>query len=226
MKRYSLLVALFVMLWATESMAYTIGFGNLGGSNLSAFNSYTESGYTVSATGGSWFVAKVFGNGIPAIGAGPIYNPGVSQITVTEGGERFTFQGLDLSSNVAGGTSYLIEGFLGGADVFSVTATINSINTFETNLFSSIENFNIDELTITGTPGHGTTSFNIDNIRAGEAQAQTHTCDSNPASCTAVPEPASMMLLGAGLAGIEVWRRRRGVGGNDRLKAEGVQVEG
>jgi PEP-CTERM motif len=211
MKRYSLLVALLVMLWATESMAYTIGFGNLGGSNLSAFNSYTESGYTVSATGGSWFVAKVFGNGIPAIGAGPIYNPGVSQITVTEGGERFTFQGVDLSSNVAGGTSYLIEGFLGGADVFSVTATINSINTFETNLFSSIENFNIDELTITGTPGDRTTSFNIDNIRAGLGDSPR--CVDLNGSCQPVPEPASILLLGAGLAGIEVWRRRRGVGG-------------
>jgi len=210
MKRYSLLVALLVMLWATESMAYTIGFGNLGGSNLSAFNSYTESGYTVSATGGSWFVAKVFGNGIPAIGAGPIYNPGVSQITMTyDDGEQFTFQGVDLSSNVAGGTSYLIEGFLGGADVFSVTATINSINTFETNLFSSIENFNIDELTITGTPGDRTTSFNIDNIRAG--QGDSPGCV-NPSSCQPVPEPASILLLGAGLAGIEVWRRRRGVG--------------
>ena len=114
MKRYSLLVGLFVMLWATETMAYTIGFSNLGGSNLSTFTSYTEHGYTVKATGGQWLEAHVFGSSIPAIVAGPIYHPGESQITVTEGGGQFTFQGLDLTSNVAGGTSYTIAGFLGG----------------------------------------------------------------------------------------------------------------
>jgi PEP-CTERM motif len=211
MKRYSLLVGLFVMLWATETMAYTIGFSNLSGSNLSTFTSYTEHGYTVKATGGQWLQAHVFGSSIPAIVAGPIYHPGESQITVTEGGARFTFQGLDLTSNVAGGTSYTITGFLGGVEVLStsiVISSINTFNTFDTSLADSL--ISVDRVTITGTPGRGTTSFNIDNIRAGDAQVQT--CDPNPISCTAVPEPASIMLLGACLAGIEIWRRRRGEG--------------
>ncbi len=203
MSRYVLLVALVAMLWATESMAYTIGFGNLGGNNLDRFTSYTENGYTVSARpGDSWFVAKVFGNEIPAIGAGPLYNPGVSQLTLTyDDGERFTFEGLDLSSNVAGGTSYTIAGFLGTSGVFSETFSINSINSFETKLFSSLSLRLVDRVTITGTPGRGTTSFNVDNIRAGTIH------DPN-----VLPEPASILLLGAGLAGIELWRRRRGLG--------------
>lgn len=197
MKRYALLVALLVMLWATEAMAVTIGFDNLGGLNQSPFTSYTEDGYTVTKTGGNWFVAKVFGNAIPAIYAGPINTPGVSQITVTDGGAQFTFQGIDLTSNSAIGTSYLIQGFLGGLGgtlVFSPPPiVISSINTFEPSLFAS---GSVDLLTITGTPGLGVTSFNIDNIRVGEGDVNG-----------TVPEPAPIMLLGAGLAGIGLWRR-------------------
>ena len=211
LSRYALLVALLAMFWATESMATTIGFGNLGGSHLSAFNSYTESGYTVSATGGNWFVAKVFGSSIPAIVAGPIYHPGESQISVTEGGAQFTFQGLDLTNNVAGETSYTIAGFLstsGIAPIFTETVVIhniNTFNTFETTLSDRLKL--VDRVTITGAPGRGTTSFNIDNIRAGAA-----ICDDPNGSCRPVPEPAAILLLGVGLAGIEIWRRRRGEG--------------
>ncbi|NOS81293.1 MAG: PEP-CTERM sorting domain-containing protein [Nitrospira sp.] len=209
MTRYVLLVTLVVMLWATEAMAYTIGFSNLGGNNLDRFTSYTENGYTVSARpGDNWFVAKVFGNEIPAIVAGPIYNPGVSQLTLTyDDGEQFTFEGLDLTSNVAGGTSYTIAGFLGGSGVFSETFSIDSINRFETKLFSSLGLKLVDRVTITGTPGRGTTSFNIDNIRAGTGPG---TCDRNLPSCN-VPEPGSIMLVGAGLVGIGFWRWRRGL---------------
>ena len=209
MSRYALLVALLVMLWATESMAYTIGFDHLTGSNLSAFTSYTENGYTVAATRGQWLEAHVFGSPIPAIVAGPIYNPGESQITVTEGGAQFTFQGLDLTSNVAGGTSYTIAGFLGGVEVLSTSVVISSINTFETFNTSLSDSLKlVDRLTITGTPGSRTTSFNIDNIRAGEALC----VGPDPNGCRPVPEPAAILLLGVGLAGIEIWRRRRGEG--------------
>ena len=53
MKRYALLVAPLLMLWATETMANNIGFDNLPGSNLSSFTSYEEDGYRVSAESGS-----------------------------------------------------------------------------------------------------------------------------------------------------------------------------
>ena len=215
--RYALLVALLVMLWATETMAATIGFGDLHGSNLSSFTSYTESGYTVAPTGGQWFEAHVFGSPIPAIGSGPLYTAdgGTSQITITEGGERFIFQGVDLTSNSALGTTYTIQGFLatsGVNPIFTIPVEIEAINRFESKLFSNLES--VDKLTITGTRGAGVTSFNIDNIRVGHytdpgSGTGPGSCPSPYPDCN-VPEPASMMLLGAGLAGIEVWRRRRG----------------
>ena len=218
MSRYVLLVALLVMLCATETMAYTIGFGNLGGSNLSTFNSYTESAYTVAPTpGGRWFEAHVFGNVVPAIGAGDVYHPdgGTSAITVTGvAGGLFTFGGVDLTSNSAGGTEYTIAGFLGTSTVatFTTTFQINSINHFESKLFSGLADVN--RLTITGTRAAGVTSFNIDNIRVSAASGPSPPGGGCTGNCPDpnVPEPASLLLLGAGLAGIEIWRRRRGEG--------------
>jgi hypothetical protein len=221
MKRYALLVALLVMLRATEAMAATIGFDDLYRSNLSSFTDpYVEDGYTVSATGGQWFEAHVFGNGVPAIGSGPIYTAdgGTSQITINEGGERFIFQGVDLTSNSALGTTYTIAGSLetltGTVLVFTETVEIDEINRFESKLFSNLGP--VDKLTITGTRGTGVTSFNIDNIRVGSyigsgSGTGSGSCPSPNPDCN-VPEPGSMLLLGAGLVGIEIWRRKRGLG--------------
>jgi PEP-CTERM motif len=229
MSRYVLLVALVAMLWATEAMAATIGFDGLTKSNLSSFTSYTHTNdtsettddFTVAPTpGGQWFEAHIFGNRVPAIGAGDVYTPdgGRSEITVTmEASGLFTFMGVDLTSNVAGGTSYTIEGFLdksGGIteSVFTTTFKINSINHFESKLFSNLGPVN--RLTIAGTRGVGVTSFNIDNIRVLAASGPSPPGGGCTGNCPDpnVPEPASLLLLGAGLAGIEVWRRKRGSG--------------
>lgn len=211
------------MFWATETMAYTIDFDGLSKSNLSGFTSYNESVYTVAPTlGGKWFEAHVFANGVPAIGAGDVHDPdgGMSTITVTGGvGGTFTFGGVDLTSNSAGGTSYTIQGLSGDTSIFTQTVVIGgigcssncNINTFYS--INSSSTLTVDKLTITGTRGAGVTSFNIDNIRVSAASVSCSGPASDP-NCPDpnVPEPASIMLLGVGLAGIEIWRRRRGEG--------------
>jgi hypothetical protein len=223
MKRYTLLVVLLVMLWATESLSATIGFDSLTGLNLSSFNAhyengYKEDGFTVKVTGGQWFEAHIFGSSIPAIGSGPLYNDagvGAPQ-TITVTGGTFAFVGVDLTSNSFGGTEYTITGSLSGVEKFTFSTTIGSINHFES--ISSTSSLTVDTLTITGTRAAGVTSFNIDNIRVSEASGPG---PPGPGPCTTttppcpdpnVPEPASIMLLGVGLAGIEIWRRRRGEG--------------
>jgi hypothetical protein len=58
---------------------------------------YTEGGFTVTATAGTWIAPTGYGNPAPSIHVGPAFNPVVSTIEVTGG--TFTFAGLDISSN-------------------------------------------------------------------------------------------------------------------------------
>lgn len=220
--RYAFLVALLAMLWATETMAATIGFGDLHGSNLSEFTSYTHhttnnsaDDFTVAATSGKWFEAHIFGNGVPAIGSGPVYNANADSgplPTITVTGGTFIFEGVDLTSNSFGGTKYEIVGSLLGVEKFMFGTTISDINTFKS--IGSLSADVVDKLTITGKRGVGVTSFNIDNIRVSAASVPGPPGGGCTGNCPDpnVPEPASLLLLGAGLAGIEIWRRRRGEG--------------
>jgi hypothetical protein len=169
---------------AGGASATTITFNGLAGGNGAAFTTYTESGFTVGPTLGSWFQAQLFGNPVPSIVAGPDFaGPTNDAIAVTDGGVPFTFSALD-AATFGVNTVLTFTGTLHGAAVFSVNDTVSPPQVFNT-VSSGVSADVIDSLVITANIGTGlaNASINIDNIVV---------------TATAVPGP----IVGAGLPGL------------------------
>jgi hypothetical protein len=108
----------------------TCTFGRLAANET--LSSYTEAGFTVVATTGSW-QAYAYGAPGPAIaiqtaGGAPV----TGQITVTAGGSPFHFVSVDLYSSVTP-IPYVFTGLMGATTVFSVSGTVpNTFGTYAT----------------------------------------------------------------------------------------------
>jgi len=186
-------LACALLLWTTPTQASTITFSGLVGANGAPFSNYAEAGFTVTSAGG-FVEAHAFGNPIPDLfgPAGSI--AGNVTVKLTAGGD-FTFNSVDLANPTGANPNYLFEGFLGGNPVFSSGGVLGNPGVFVN--IASPSNALIDTLRISyslGAPSNGSV-INVDNIGVTAAAA-------------AVPEPASLLLLGSGLAALGARRRR------------------
>ena len=138
--------------------------------------------------GSTWFQGQLIGNPVPSImsiNAGAFSNDAV---TVTKGGQRFTFSQVDLWSTAFSQTNYTFTGTLLGASVFNVdTPIVPPIEVFIT-VLSGVSADVIDSLVITAHVGIESNSTNIDNIVV---------------TPVAIPEPTVLAMLATSLALLE-----------------------
>jgi hypothetical protein len=122
----------------------TIAFAGLSGLPCSGFppvfpiascavNSYTESGFTVSAMSGDWRVRTDYGNPAPFIefvsSAGTTVT---GAIQITAGGATFSFKSVDLYSSTTP-IPYQITGLRNSTNLFALSATVpNTFGDFKT----------------------------------------------------------------------------------------------
>lgn len=93
----------------------------------SAVSSYTESGFTVLATSGSWMVVTTYGNPAPFIQfVSPARSTVTGAIQVTAGGGAFGFASVDLYSS-ATPIPYTITGLRNSRATFTMASTIPDI---------------------------------------------------------------------------------------------------
>lgn len=163
----------------------TIDFNGIAGSNGSPFTSYTQSGFTVSPSSGSWLEDSNFGNPAPYIYfIAPGGSTMTSGITIADGGTQFAFRSIDLYSSTTS-IPYSLTGLLNGAMVFSASGTVP--NTFGS--FAQVNNPYSTALI-------DTLEVNVTNPAAP--------CCSNPVgldnialitASTSTPEPGALPLL-------------------------------
>lgn len=179
---------------AGAANAQTITFGALPGNNGDAFTGpYSEAGYDVTLLSGAICVAKSFGNPVPDLFGGPICsNTTPATLSVKKsGGGLFRFIGADLATQ-NGTANYTFAGYVAAISQYSSGGVLPSTAAFAT-YAGSAPGTSIDELRIALSLNDGS-SYNVDNIQLAS---------------TTVPEPASFVLVGAGLAGVALLRRKR-----------------
>lgn len=176
---------------AFANASAVIGFDNMTGNNGDQFLTYSEDGYDVSRTQGGLEKGFVYGSPVPSIYAGPVGSPYSAEILVKRSDSGlFKFDSVDISTN-NGDTFAQAIGKKNGSFVYYQGWSANNIG-FNFQTLSSNSSVEMDELYFMVSPGQGTTSVNIDNIKV----------------CDAVPEPASMAVIGAGVAALARKRRK------------------
>jgi hypothetical protein len=178
----------FALAGCTTLTADVIDFSTLPGNNADSFTSYSEDGFTVSATSGPWRVATLFGNPVPDVFCF-LCSPGTLEIT----GRQFDFESVDLGNPGVPAFSYTITGYREGSQVLLQSgvnpAPLNSFATIASGEPSQL----LDRLDITIDTASASTDGNVDNIVV------------NP-----VPEPGTRTVVFVLLGALAMSYRRYG----------------
>jgi hypothetical protein len=186
--------AIALLISTAPASAATITFSGL--LTPSAFTTYTEAGFTVSATSGSWEAITSFGNPAPFIEfLREADEPEISaQIEITAGGAPFTFASADIYSSITE-IPFVFAGFLNLNPVFTVTGTVpHTFGNFETVNAASVQFSDTLLITLSNPATECCPNpVGIDNIVVNTEAAP-------------IPEPATLLLFSTGLAFVSARR--------------------
>jgi len=170
----------------------------------------TEGGYTYSTLSGQLYVNGYGPGGEQDMEGCYVCGSttgGVLQI-VSAGGGDFTFNSVDFAAydyNNTGSGTLTVEGYLGGTLVGTDTYTLGS-----TNVYSAGPGYS--NWTLESASGLAGVTLDTLDVVLNASTASGDISNSNITNVdltSVVPEPCSMLLMGAGLAGLGLVRRRR-----------------
>jgi hypothetical protein len=175
-----------LLFFAMTASASVIDFNTLTGTNQDRFSTYSEDGFTVTASQGFWSKEVLSDILCSRCGQGAV--------TITAGGDLFTYGGFDLGNNAMPGylsrpfnllDYFTIQGFRDGALVLSQDGSVAFAGGFKTytNPAQAATLMDTLKISITSRFNNPPLNYTLDNIVV----------------TSAAPEPGTLVLLLGGI---------------------------